>query len=135
VGIFIPQDPSTRQKLKDDGQPNATAEDNHLWFRKVDEGTPTPSGKFIYLTGNVSIFLTGDKPNKFYVAGGSVLSPPGIDFTQPQEITASTTLIGAKAGSEAYSDVGIRQAIDAPYGFKQWFKLIGLVQNQKYLTL
>lgn len=133
VGIFIPQDPATHEKLKDNGQANATAEDNRQWFQKVDEGTI--SGKFVNLTGNVSIFLTGDKGDGFYVAGGSVLSPPGIDFTQPQKITASTTMIGAKAGSEAYSDVGIRPAFDAPYGFKQRYRLLVLVRGRKYLTL
>jgi len=132
-GIFIPMDPATNQKFKDSGQANPTADENRLWFRPVDEG-PVTRG-FVNLTGNVSIFLAGDKPNEFYVAGGSVLSPPGIDFTQPQKIGASTQMIGAKPGSEAYSDVGIRPAFDAPPGFKQRYKLLVLVREQKYLTL
>ena len=133
VGIFFPVDPATKEKFKDDGQAYASAEENRLWFRPVDEGPI--SDKFVNLTGNISIFLTGDKGDGFYVAGGSVLSPPGIDFTQPQKITASTALIGAKAGSEPYSDVGIRPAFDAPPGFKVRFKLNQLVRNQNYLTL
>ena len=131
VGVFSPG----RDDLKnDDGRAKPEADESRLWFRPVDEG-PKVEGGFVNLLGNVSIFLSGDKPNEFYVAGGSVLSPPGIDFTQPQKIATSTAMIGAKPGSEAYSDVGLRPAFDAPPGFKERFKLNQLVRNQKYLTL
>jgi hypothetical protein len=67
------------------------------------------------------------------VAGGSVLSPPGIDFTQPQRVEGSS-LIGGKSGTEAFSDVGIRPAFDAPPGFKERYRFLELVRKQGFLT-
>jgi len=64
-----------------------------------------------------------------------VLSPPNIDYTQPQKVGAGSMVIGGTAGSEAYSDVGLRPAFDAPPGFKERYKLNQLVRGQKYLTL
>ncbi len=69
------------------------------------------------------------------MAGGSVLSLPGIDVTQPHKIVAAGGLIGGRASSQAYSDVGIRPAFDAPPGFKERYNLLRLVRGQKYLTL
>jgi len=131
-GVFYP---SKTDKDREDGQASATTDESRLWFREVDDG---PRSKdFINLTGNISIFLSDNAATRpqFYVAGGSVLSPPGIDFTQPQKIEAGGGLIGGRAGTEAYSDVGIRPAFDAPPGFKERYKLYRLVQDQKYLTL
>ena len=128
TGVFLPG-----RDFKDDGQANAKSEENRLWFYDVDEGPK--SGDFVNLTGNVSLFLTGETPTDYYVAGGSILSPPGIDFLQPQKIVAGGSLIGGSASKTAYSDVGIRPASDAPYGFRQRSKLINLVKVQKYLTL
>jgi hypothetical protein len=128
-GIYLPAG------FKDDGRAVATTDEGQFWFRDVDNGPK--SGDFINLTGNVSIFLSGERPNEFYVAGGSILSPPGVDFTQPQKVVAGGGMIGVSAvtGKVAFSDVGIRPAFDAPPGFKERFKLFKLVQGQKYLTL
>jgi len=113
----------------DDGRSSEDRDESRFWFTSVDEGPAT--GKFINLTGNVSIFLhDGTTP---YVAGGSVLSPPGVDFTKPQPVQGSN-VIGARSGTEAYADVGIRPAFEAPPGFKERFKLLELVRKQGFLT-
>jgi hypothetical protein len=118
-----------RVPFPDDGRASDDRDESRFWFTSVDDGPATE--KFINLTGNVSIFLNDS--SGFYVAGGSVISPPGIDFTEPQKVEGST-LIGAKSGTEAYADVGIRPAFEAPPGFKERFKLLELVRKQGFLT-
>jgi hypothetical protein len=134
-GAFPPMiaNPGTtlRRKYVDDGAAAPGTDGTKLWFSPVDEG-PAPGG-FVNLTGNVSIYLYDGNERQFYVAGGSVLSPPGIDFTQPQKVE-SGGLIGAKPGKEPYTDVGIRPAFDAPPGFKERYKLLVLVRQQGFLT-
>lgn len=131
-GIFRPRVAQEGRKVPypDDGRSSEDRDESRMWFTSVDEGPVT--GKFINLTGNVSIYLQ-DGTNTFYVAGGSVLSPPGIDFTEPRAVEG-TTLIGGKAGRDAFSDVGIRPAFEAPPGFKERFKLLELVRKQGFLT-
>jgi hypothetical protein len=133
-GVFAPRVPTAaggKQRFVDDGQPApAPRSDGRIWFAPVDEGPVT--GQFLNLLGNVSIYLSDGKD--FYVAGGSALSPPGIDFTEPQKIEASGLAIGAKKATEGFSDVGIRPAFDAPPGFKERYRLLVLVRQQKYLT-
>ncbi|MBI2496495.1 MAG: hypothetical protein HYV75_00685 [Opitutae bacterium] len=134
-GVFLPRVATTgstaRRVYVDDGQAGPDPDESRLWFAPVDEGPATRG--FVNLTGNVSIFLRDDAANQFYVAGGSALSPPGIDFAQPQKVEASS-LIGGKPGTEAYSDVGIRPAFAAPPGFRERYKLLVLVREQKFLT-
>jgi len=134
-GVFLPRVAATpggpRRNYVDDGLAGTNRDEGRFWFSPVDEGPAT--GGFINLTGNIAIFLQDDTANQFYVAGGSVLSPPGIDFTQPQKVEAAS-LIGAKPGTEAYSDVGIRPAFYAPPGFRERYKLLVLVREQKFLT-
>ena len=101
------------------------------WFAPVDEGPAT--GGFVNLTGNVSIYLYDETGKQFYVAGGSALSPPGIDFKEPQRVEAGS-LIGARRVTEGFSDGGIRPAFDAPPGFKERYKLLVLVRQQGFLT-
>ena len=134
-GAFLPkvavEGSNLRKKFADDGHAGPGADEGRLWFGPVDEG-PATSG-FVNLTGNVSIFLHDPAANAFFVAGGSALSPPDIDFTQPQKVEAAG-LIGAKPGTEPYSDVGIRPAFEAPPGFRERYKLLLLVREQKFLT-
>lgn len=133
-GVFLPRVTTAggaRRNYEDDGQAGADPDESRFWFAPVDEGPAT--GGFINLTGNVSIFLEDPAAKLFYVAGGSVLSPPGVDFTQPQKVEAAS-LIGAKPGTEAYSDVGIRPAFAAPPGFRERYNLLVLVREQEFLT-
>ena len=134
-GAFLPKvavpGSNARKKFVDDGHASTAPDVGRLWFGTVDEGPGT--GGFINLTGNVSIFLHDPVANAFFVAGGSALSPPDIDFTQPQKVEAAG-LIGAKPGTEPYSDVGIRSAFEAPPGFRERYKLLLLVREQKFLT-
>jgi len=133
-GVYLPRvsvPGGPRRNYTDEGQAGLDPDENRLWFGPVDEGPVT--GGFVNLAGNVSIFLRDDTANLFYVAGGSALSPPGIDFTQPQKVE-SASLIGAKPGTEPYVDVGLRPAFDAPPGFRERYKLLLLVREQKFLT-
>ena len=130
-GAFLPVVAATRRKFADDGQVAASADKGRVWLAAVDEG-PAPGG-FINLFGNVWIYLH-DGGKDFYVAGGSALSPPGVDMTVPHKVEA-TAVIGATEVSEGFSDVGIRPAFDAPPGFRERYKLLVLVREQKYLTL
>lgn len=134
-GVFLPlvktEGGAGRRKYADDGAIPAADVDNRLWFTPVDEG-PAPGG-FVNLVGNVSIYLYDPAARQFYVAGGSALSPPGIDFTQPQKVEVAG-LIGAKRVTEGFSDVGVRPAFDAPPGFKERYNFLVLVRNQPYLT-
>ena len=134
-GAFLPlvatPGVASRRKYVDEGQAGSGRPDSRLWFAPVDEGVAT--GGFFNLTGNVSIFLYDDAARQFYAAGGSALSPPGVDFTQPQKVEAAG-LIGAKKVTEGFSDVGIRPAFDAPPGFRERYNLLVLVREQRYLT-
>jgi|CXWL01.1.fsa_nt_gi hypothetical protein len=130
-GAFLPLVKTTRQKYVDDGQAVASASQGKLWFAPVDDG-PATSG-FFNLFGNVWIYLN-DGGKDFYVAGGSALSPPGVDRVEPHKVEAKGR-IGATKVTEGFSDVGIRPAFDAPPGFRERYKLLVLVREQKYLTL
>jgi hypothetical protein len=119
----------------DDGQVSSLPDKGRLWFAPVDEGPAM--GGFVNLFGNVWVYLLDPDKSQYYVAGGSVLSPPGVDVVEPQKVEGSG-LIGSSRTTtpkDAYSDVGIRPAFDAPPGFKERFKLFKLVREQKYLTL
>ncbi len=117
----------------DDGRPSANAAGNRLWLAPVDEGPATAAGGFVNLTGNVWFYLQGGGGEEFYVASGSAFSPPGIDLTRPQKVEPRG-LIGAKRVTEGFSDVGVRPAFTAPPGFRERYKLLVLVREQKYLT-
>lgn len=121
--------PGKRGTFVDDGRSSEDRDESRFWFTSVDDG-PATAG-FINLTGNISIYLQDGFTS--YVAGGSVLSPPSVDFTQPQK-TEGASMVGGKSGTEAYSDVGIRPAFDAPPGFKERYKFLVLVRQQGFLT-
>lgn len=129
VGAF------TKPRLADDGQPTTMPDKQRLWPAPVDEG-PEMKG-FINLFGNVWTYLYDEAAKTYYVAGGSVLSPPGLDFMQTQRVEGSGLIgsTGTTALQDGYSDVGIRPAFDAPPGFRERYKFLVLVRNQKYLTL
>jgi len=130
-GAFLPMVKATRQKYGDDGQAVAGASQGRLWFAPVDDG-PATNG-FVNLFGNVWIYLN-DGGKDYYVAGGSALSPPGVDRVEPHKVEAKGR-IGATKVTEGFADVGIRPAFDAPPGFRERYKLLVLVREQKYLTL
>lgn len=136
-GAFLPRvtvlGTNVRRNYADDGSVGNDPGNGQLWFSPVDEGPST--GGFINLLGNVSIYLYDPmaQPPQFYAAGGSALSPPGVDFTQPQKVEAAG-LIGAKRVTEGFSDIGVRPAFDAPPGFRERYKLLVLVRDQGFLT-
>ena len=131
--MVAPPDGGKRTAFKDDGQVGAGADRTRLWLAPVDEGTATATGGFVNLTGNVWIYLYDEEGKQSYVAGGSAFSPPGIDVTQPQKVEPRG-LIGATKVTEGFSDVGIRPVFAAPPGFRERYKLLLLVREQKFLT-
>lgn len=136
AGIYLPsvkvEGSNVRQRFVDNGEP-ATSEDRGLiWLSPVDDG-PSTDG-FINLFGNVWIYLHDDASNTTYVAGGSALSPPGVDVMEPQKVEP-VGLIGATRVREGFTDVGIRPAFYAPPGFRERYKLFVLVRDQRYLTM
>ncbi len=130
--LVVPPGGGPRKLFQDDGQPRAVGEAGRLWPAPVDEGPTT--GGFVNLTGNVWIYLYDDEAKQYYVAGGSVLAPPGLDFTEPLKVEAAGR-IGARTVTEGFSDVGIRPAFDSPPGIRERFELLRLVRDQQYLTL
>jgi hypothetical protein len=137
-GVFLPVAQvvgAAKRKYADDGAVSTGPDKGKLWFAPVDEGPSTSN--FINLYGNVWVYLCdAADPAKpvFYVAGGSALSPPGVDIMEPQKVEA-VGMIGATKVREGFADVGIRPAFDAPPGFKERYKLNQLVRRQNYLTL
>jgi hypothetical protein len=131
-GIFLPsvQDGAVKRRFNDTGAIATEEDTGRVWLAPVDEG-PKQNG-FINLLGNVWIYLNDTSGT--YVAGGSALSPPGIDIVEPQKVEAGG-LVGATVVREGFTDVGIRPAFDAPPGFKERYQLFVLVRNQTYLTL
>jgi hypothetical protein len=117
----------------DDGRASDKATGNRLWFAPVDEGPTTATGGFVNLTGNVWIYLQGERPDQFYAAGGSILAPPDLDLTKAYRIEVRG-VIGARKVTEGFADVGVRPAFDAPPGFKERYQFLVLVRNQPYLT-
>lgn len=139
VSAFLPlvKTPGSLQPkpFVDDGQVSSLPDKGRLWFAPVDEGPAM--GGFVNLFGNVWVYLLDPAKSQYYVAGGSMLSPPGVDIVEPQKVEGSG-LIGSSRTTtpkDPYSDVGIRPAFDAPPGFRERYKLLVLVREQKYLTL
>ncbi len=133
-GVFLPMVASPdgpRRRLTDDGQAGPGAKDGPLWPAPVDQGPVI--GGFVNLIGNVWVYLYDEGAKQFYVAGGSVLSPPGVDPTAPFKVEVAG-LIGARRVTEGFSDVGIRPAFDAPPGIRERFRLLLLVKEQPYLA-
>lgn len=123
---------AARRKRADDGQAVDAPDQGKLWLAPVEDGPST--GGFINLYGNVWVYLY-DGVKDFYVAGGSALSPPGVDIAEPRKVEASGLIGATKVTDEGFTDVGIRPAFDAPPGFRERYKLLVLVREQKYLTL
>jgi hypothetical protein len=136
AGIFLPsvkvEGSNVRQRFIDKGEAVATEDRGRIWLSSVDDG-PSTDG-FINLFGNVWIYLYDAASNTTYVAGGSALSPPGVDVMEPHKVEP-VGLIGATRVREGFSDVGIRPAFYAPPGFRERYKLFVLVREQRYLTL
>ncbi len=133
-GVFLPvvlEQGKAPRKYADDGQANEP-DQGRVWLAPVDDGPST--GGFINLFGNVWVYLYDDVKKETYVAGGSALSPPGVDIMEPQKVVA-VGMVGATKVREGFTDVGIRPAFDAPPGFRERYKLLVLVREQKYLTL
>jgi formylglycine-generating enzyme required for sulfatase activity len=139
-GIYLPaaQDAGGSRRMYVDDGAVGEQDQGRVWLAPVDEG-PSAGGSFVNLFGNVWTYLcepAADPTRKpvYYVAGGSALSPPGVNIMEPQKVEA-VGRIGASVVREGFSDVGIRPAFDAPPGFRERYKLYRLVQDQKYLAL
>lgn len=100
----------------------ATADDGYVWFAEVNTG----ADELLHLFGNVAEYLHDGEQNRFYVAGGSALSPSEIDPVAPQRVDLS------QAGG-GFSDVGLRLAFGLPGGAAERHRLHALIRQQPYL--
>lgn len=140
-GIFLPIQAvqeggrTRRMPLRDDGRVALDQDDGALWPGSVDE-EPDTAG-FYQLLGNLWIYLQEPGGNQYFVAGGSALSPAGLD---PRGVfpVEGIPLIGRSRGRtlvDGFSDVGLRPAFDAPPGLRDRFEMLRLVRAQQFLTL
>jgi hypothetical protein len=105
---------------------SATARnDGLIWFAEVTTGGGEP---FHHLLGNVAEYLYDEAQNRFYVAGGSAMSPPEIDPARPFAVEAAMAAGG-------FADVGFRLALSAPGGLAGRNELKRLIRNRPYLRL
>jgi hypothetical protein len=117
-GAFVPLDYAggARQTAR----PYAPdTDDRTLWFAE----TGAPGGDFIHLYGNVATYLHDPQTDRYSVAGGSALSPEGLDPKLPSPIDAY---------AEGYADVGLRPAFDASKAMLIRASLIKLLRQQPY---
>lgn len=135
AGAFVPalMEGGTKETVRDNGEAWPAAKTTSLWPESVDDG-PVISG-FIHLFGNVWVYLYDEDRKEYYVAGGSILSPPGIDLCQPQRILPRT-ITGRRGPTfpDGFTDVGFRPAFDAPPQVRQRLTFFRLVRNQPFLT-
>jgi hypothetical protein len=98
--------------------------DHTLWFSGVDEGPEV--GGLRNLFGNVAIFLYDEATTKFFVAGGSAISPPEIEPVKAYDVSQH---------ADGFADVGFRPAFDASADLIQRSKLMRIIRGQGYIKL
>ncbi|MFO1448474.1 MAG: hypothetical protein U1F61_09985 [Opitutaceae bacterium] len=139
--IYLPLQPTDlggrtrRLPMRDAGEAAAETSDAHLWPAPVDDGPETAG--FVHLFGNVWTYLYDPEGQRYFVGGGSALSPPSLDPRTPQPVEG-IPLIGNSRGRalvDGFSDVGIRPAFDAPPGLRDRMEMFRLVRLQQFLTL
>ncbi|OAM90486.1 hypothetical protein OH491_02040 [Termitidicoccus mucosus] len=96
------------------------SDDRTLWFAETG-GT---GGDFAHLYGNVATYLHDPLTDRYFVAGGSALSPAGLD---------PKTAYPIDAFAEGYADVGLRPAFDASKAMIIRASLIKLLRLQPYV--
>ena len=121
--IFWPAGAGT---LKRGRQAQAVApdrDDGALWFLPV---AGDDLERVRHLFGNVAEYLFDEAGGKFYVAGGSALSPPEVD-------PATAYPVDLHLAASGFSDVGIRLAFSAPGGVAGRNRLQISLRNQPLL--
>jgi hypothetical protein len=121
--IFWPAGAGT---LKRGRQAQAVAperDDGALWFLPA-AGDDTERVRHLY--GNVAEYLFDENAGKFYVAGGSALSPPEVDPATPYPVDL-------RLAASGFSDVGLRLAFSAPGGVAGRSRLQIYLRNQPLL--
>ncbi|MDR2673676.1 MAG: hypothetical protein LBC18_02120, partial [Opitutaceae bacterium] len=118
-GAFVPVDYTGG--ARQDARPYAPdTDDRTLWFAE----TGAPGGDFVHLYGNIATYLHDPAADRYYVAGGSALSPAGLD---PKTAYPIDTF------AEGYADVGLRPALDAPKPMLLRASLMRLLRQQPYV--
>jgi hypothetical protein len=85
--------------------PAVAYDDGQLWFSEV-YSMPEPQ-PFLHLVGNVAEYARDPETGRFYVVGGSALSPPEV---QPDVLYP----VAPDEAGGGYSDVGFRLAFAVP---------------------
>ncbi len=123
--IFWPRSAGTLKRGRDAQPVAAQTDDGYLWFAEVEHDTQP---RFHHLFGNVAEFLYDEAQQKYFVAGGSALSPPELDPAKAYPVDPAFATGG-------FADVGLRLAFDAPGSLKGRQRLLQLIKNQAFLTL
>jgi hypothetical protein len=123
AGMFGPRS-LTNIKRKDAAEPAVRTDDSVLWFSAVDEGPEI--GGVRNLFGNVAIYLFDESTTKFFVAGGSAISPPEIDPLKTYDLPRNV--------EDGFADVGFRPAFDASPELIQRAKFMQILRQQRFIT-
>jgi len=121
--IFWPGNASTQKRGRQAQAAVPDREDGVLWFAPV--GGDSTNG-VRHLFGNVAEYLFDETSGKFFIAGGSALSPPEVDPATPYPVDTRLATAG-------FSDVGLRLAFNAPGGIAGRSRLNQLLRNQAFL--
>jgi hypothetical protein len=151
AGAFWPRDYKGPRRTGADAEVQRTR-DNNLWFREVDDGGGSGGAVFQNLVGNVAELVWDDprgfeqmrdrslpavyklleqQPDKLFVIGGSALSAPELDATQPLPVDLGRSDAPPSAWA-GYADVGMRLAFSAPSTPVQ--RLLSMLREQSYLV-
>lgn len=124
--VFWPRSAGTL-KTGYEAQPSTLGRlDNFVWFDEV--GSQSRDGNFHNLFGNVAEYLYDESTSRFYVAGGSALSPPELNPVTPYPVETATAIGG-------FSDVGFRLAFTAPSSMAARTRLQLLFRQRPYQAL
>ena len=124
--VFWPHSAGT-QKIGQEAQAATPGRsDNLLWFGEV--GSQSREGNFQNLFGNVAEYLYEESTNRFYVAGGSALSPPELNPNTAYPVETATAIGG-------FSDVGFRLVFSAPSSMAARTRMQLLIRQKPYLAL
>lgn len=121
--IFWPGNAATQKRGRQAQAVLPDREDGVLWFAPVG-GDSTEGVRHLF--GNVSEYLFDESSGKFFIAGGSALSPPEVDPATPYPVDTRLATAG-------FSDVGLRLAFNAPGGLTGRARLNQLFRDRAFL--
>ncbi len=115
AGIYLPEDDRSVPTGESATVIERSEPDGSLWFAYVDSRDSTDGGRTYeapgsvlkHLIGNVAEIVRVDEGSGFAVIGGSAMSPPELELTEPAVIRK-----GFNQLERSYSDVGFRMSFE-----------------------